>query len=282
LGYVGILAAAAVLAAILLQRPRSVEDDPAPMQVFQTGAGEEETVWFEDRTIVHLGPLTRLEATHHPDRPQLRLEGTAFFAVPEQDGRRLIVRTDGGEITVLATRFAVQAASGNLELLVLEGRVSLSASEEQVEVAESERSVVTGGTIDEIVVLDDPLAYLGWMGRTVIFQATSLARAATEIEHRYGVDIEIENPALRNRMITTIFDDRPIEEVMAIVCAVEGAQCETGPDRKASLGSPRPLHPDWRGPAPHGRVWRSVGWPAEDESGGRVQHRICRRDLPPY
>jgi ferric-dicitrate binding protein FerR (iron transport regulator) len=67
------------------------------------------------------------------------------------------------------------------------------------------------------------------MSSTMLFNATPLSRVADEIEHRFGVRVEVDS-SLREHTVTAVFTDRRLPDVLDVVCRVVDANCNTVPD----------------------------------------------------
>lgn len=219
------VAAAAVLVAAL-EVARPVRDAGwAPAEVV-TGPNELATVKLGDGSVVRLASASRLQVVGGRTREVL-LEGRAFFAVAEQDGQPFLVRTSAATAKVLGTRFELATDDGGLRLRVLEGRVALEAPENRVEVGAGEESGVRHGAASHPTPLASADSVLAWLGRFVAFQATPLHEAVREIERLYGVDVVVADSALAEQTITATFTDRPLEDVVGVVCAVLNARCSS-------------------------------------------------------
>ncbi len=225
---VGLSVAASILVMALLAPNRRAVDLAVLNSLeseYITGAGATRSVFLPDGSEILLGPSSVLRVSLAGVNPQLWLEGRAFFAIAKRDDRVVVVTTPAGRVAVLGTRFDVQTQADELKVVVLEGRVAVSSGIEEVEVRTGEMSLITSGTIELPVVLDDPLSEIEWMGQAMFFQTTLLVDAVREIEGRYGVEIHLLSPELGNRTVTASFDGQPFEEVMTIICGVVRAVC---------------------------------------------------------
>lgn len=220
-----VAAAAVLVAALEVARPGS-DADWAPAEVV-TGPSELATVKLGDGSVVRLAPSSRLQVTGGRAR-EVMLEGRAFFAVAEQDAQPFLVRTSAATATVLGTRFELATGGGGLRLRVLEGRVALEAPENRVEVGAGEESAVRHGAASHPTRLADADSVLAWLGRFAAFQATPLHEAVREIERLYGVAVVVADSTLAAQTITATFTDRPLDDVLDVLCAVLNAQCTSG------------------------------------------------------
>jgi transmembrane sensor len=221
---------AAALAAFVVQRSVSLPGSDR-VQHYATEAGHTLDVRLEDGTLIRLAPGSRLDVTLGSQGRDVRLKGRAFFAVAHQAGRPFRVHTSSGDVKVLGTRFNVSSDGARLQLVVVDGRVELSSGTRRVEVVGGQVSHAEEGTVAAAVAIPDVYASLEWMGRTMIFNATPLPRVADEIEHRFGVRVEIDS-SLAAHTVTAVFNDRRLPDVLDVLCGLVDATCDLEPGSK--------------------------------------------------
>jgi ferric-dicitrate binding protein FerR (iron transport regulator) len=218
------LAAAAILVAALnvtmVRRGGAV----TPAEIV-TGATELATVKLRDGTVVRLAPSSRLLVPDGGAGREVTLEGRAFFAVARIPGQPFTVHTSAASARVLGTRFQLATENGGVDLQVLEGRVALEAPRNSVEVRAGEQSGVRDGTAAHPTRVAEPANTTEWLGKFLAFQATPLSEAAREIERLYGVRILLPDTALAAATVTATFTDRPIDDVLSVLCSVLDARC---------------------------------------------------------
>jgi ferric-dicitrate binding protein FerR (iron transport regulator) len=191
---------------------------------FVTGSAESVTVRLGDGTIVRLAPESRLRLTGSDSR-EVWLDGHAYFAVTKQHGRSFRVRTHAGNVMVLGTRFDLQARAGDVRLLVVEGRVELSAEGKTVALAPSELGSISDGgppreeTVDMARVQEE----LRWMGDFIVFEATPLGQAARELSAHYGIPVEVLDSTLATETVHGWFANEDLEDVLKILCRAVNA-----------------------------------------------------------
>jgi transmembrane sensor len=195
-----------------------------PEEIF-TGTAEMATVQLRDGSVVRLAPASRLRVIDNPDRREVTLDGRAFFAVVAMPARPFIVTTRLGEAKVLGTRFELATDDDELRLLVVEGRVALSARN-SVEVRGGEASGVREGLVLPPTPVADAERMERWVGRFLVFQSTPMHDVAREVEAMYGVRLVPADSAMAHRTITATFIDRPAEQVVDVICSVASARCE--------------------------------------------------------
>ncbi|MFW6078003.1 MAG: FecR family protein [Gemmatimonadota bacterium] len=190
-----------------------------------TGASEMATTRLSDGTLVRLAPASSLTRRSDSDSREVSLEGRAFFAVAERADEPFTVHTRIGDLTVLGTRFGVGVERSNLDLVVVDGRVALSAADRTVEVSRGQMGVVVGGAAPSVRPVDDPEGRLDWMGRWLIFQSMPLGSVARELEMIYDVDVVIADAELEDRALSASFAEQELEQVLVVVCRALDVEC---------------------------------------------------------
>jgi len=205
---------------------------PEPAQVSQvvTGPGEMATATLPDGSVIRMAPGTRIQSSVGASERWVAVDGQAFLAVTPDSSRPFHVRTGGGEATVLGTRFEVNARHDEMNLLVVEGSVSVRGGGEEVEVRAGERSQSRSDQSPRVESVADPEELLGWMGAFVAFESTPLPRVARELERRAGISIRIMDPELHDRTVTGWFSESEMEQVVELVCRAAAVTCTMSAD----------------------------------------------------
>ena len=221
------LAAAAIMGVAGWQLPRSRDPAATPSVVtYVNHAGGLDTVRLSDGSVVGLAPTARL--TVPPGGREVWLDGSAEFSVVHRGGERFMVHTPAGYAQVLGTRFLVRAGRGSTELLVLEGRVAVSAGAGESEVQAGETSVLLRGAQPRVTKVDQIRSSSDWLEAALIFQTTPLDEAALVIGRRFGIAVTVD-PRLAHRTVSAWFTGHPTAaQVVDNVCRAVGAQCTVG------------------------------------------------------
>ena len=221
-------AAAAIIAAVALRyNPADDADVLSGWRATEvvTGATELATVQLGEGSVVRLAPSSRLRV-HAGHEREVTLEGRAFFAVERVARHPLRVHTRVGDAQVLGTRFELVTNADRLDLRVVEGKVALSTQRDHIDVAAGEESGVRNGVVTRPTRVAAPAAVATWVGTFLAFQATPLREAAREIERVYRTPVTISDSALARETITASFTDRPVQEVVNVICSVLNARCQ--------------------------------------------------------
>jgi transmembrane sensor len=195
------------------------------VEEFVTGKHQMASAQLGDGSVVRLAPHSRLRIVGSKNRRDLWLDGRAFFAVAKDADRPFVVHTPVGEAVALGTRFELNSSSNTLTLVMLQGRVALSANGGTTEVKGGEVGTVARGSAPTVVNVSDVYPMLDWVGEFLAFEATPLRDVGAEIGQRYNVKVHIDDPELASRTVTAWFTDESLQEVVAVVCRVVNARC---------------------------------------------------------
>jgi len=163
--------AAAAAAVLLAAGLGSLKMFHTPESITTTGPENIRTIILADGSIVRLGPDSELRVRGN-DMRTVRLNGVAFFGVVTDSSRPFVVEAPAGRAEVLGTRFEIRSSEDSLRLVVVEGRVGLSAAGRNVEARAGEVSRIAGGGPSEPESVD-VWELLDWPQGLLIFQANS-------------------------------------------------------------------------------------------------------------
>lgn len=210
---------------------------PAPLAEYLAPADQTRTVTLEDGSVVRLAQGSLLRVWGGEGTREVSLEGRGFFAVTRDENRPFTVRTEGGEVTVLGTRFEVVETEAGTRTIVVEGRVSVSNDRGSVEVGPGELARISRGNPPAVETPDDIWALLEWSDGILIFQGTPLTQVAREVSRQFGRPLRVMDPGLGGRRITAWFHQESFEEVTESICLVLDASC--APDGPGIRVEPR-------------------------------------------
>lgn len=222
IGY-ALAAAAVVVAAVLLRH------QPASPLQYQTGTGQQSSISLADGSEVRLNHSTTLvvDRSSTPGGRRTKLTGEAYFKVTRNESP-FVVETKLGAVQVLGTEFNVRMRGDEMQVIVVHGKVRVSA----VQAGRESTIVLQGGQMTALakggfpgVPQGVPFAanFPGWVHGKFLFDRTDLTGACREIAEQFSVPIVVRNPALNNQTITGIIDGRSVEGAVKTLCALSGA-----------------------------------------------------------
>ena len=132
----------------------------------------------------------------------LNLEGEAFFEVKK--GSDFTVKTPNGMVTVLGTKFNMQARNNTLEVNCQSGQVAVSNKDGVVfgELLANDAIRISGdGTIESWKT--SPAEKAIWVDGTFSFKNVSLSVVLEELERQYKVNVEAKNVDAKIKISTS-------------------------------------------------------------------------------
>jgi transmembrane sensor len=196
----------------------------APGQ-FVTGSAETATVQLGDGSVLRLGPSSRLRVNGSTTDRVVVLDGRAYFAVTKMGRHPFEVRTGAGAATVLGTQFELQASGDSLVLLVVEGRVALSAHGERATVGPGELGGIRAGRLTPLARATDIDRRLAWTGNFLVFQGSRVTDVARAIASHYRVKVDVTDSVLALRTVNAWLSDQSLSQALNVVCTIVDAEC---------------------------------------------------------
>jgi transmembrane sensor len=205
---------------------------PQP-RIFQTMAGQTDTLSLADGTSVVLGPGSRLTvAAEYGDQARtVELSGEALFDVRHDDSRAFTVKAGNATIRDIGTTFVVRSnPDGEVRVTVTVGSVVLHATGK----AESEGVILRAG---DRGLLDRrgfalaqrdraPEADLAFTKGRMVFEDASLEEVALELRRWYDIELKIDDGALSSRHITASFKGESVDQVLNVIAQTLGVTIE--------------------------------------------------------
>ncbi|MCC6202097.1 MAG: FecR domain-containing protein [Gammaproteobacteria bacterium] len=187
---------------------------PQPMR-YTTRVGERLEVSLPDGSDVALNTATVLEATYTASSRAIRLErGQAYFNVTKDPARPFVVATTAGAVTAIGTAFEVLVAADQLQVLVEEGKVTVtttrqpSAAAERPAiaqpVAQGQRLLVRHGGESQLAEVDVARA-LRWRSGFVEFDDVTLAEAVHEMNRYTNHVVQLRDEHVTSLRISGVF-----------------------------------------------------------------------------
>ncbi|TPG21721.1 iron dicitrate transport regulator FecR [Sphingomonas koreensis] len=185
--FLGTGIAAALVLAIGLPLMRS--DDTAPTG-YSTGPGATRSLALADGSHIELSAASAISVGPR-DHQVAMLRGAAYFEVPHDPGRQLVVTAGRYRIDDIGTRFSVDLAKDRISIAVAEGNITVTPpTGALVPLARGER--LTGkGTTPSTITQVAPDAIASWRRGRLIYDNASLGNVANDISRYTGKRIDL-------------------------------------------------------------------------------------------
>lgn len=207
---------------------------PDSAQVLQaTASGNINKVLMSDGSIVWLkgnSILTYAEKFSGSER-RVTLQGEALFEVAKDPAHPFIIQCGELTTTVLGTSFNIKSSERNIEVLVLTGKVSLTAAghKEAVVVLPNEKAVfdrVKKQLARIETAKEEKTATVARTEYSMDFEDTPMSEIIRRIEGKFNVSVTMHEPGLGNCMITADFTDQSLARTLRMISRALGCEYE--------------------------------------------------------
>lgn len=235
------VAAAVLILAVSLvawrsQRPTAPTEGPiATLQSSSVTSTEGVTkVILDDGTLVWLkgaSTITYPGAFAEGTR-RVSLQGEALFEVAKDPDRPFVIQCGDLRTTVLGTSFNIRTVEDNIEVMVLTGKVALTAEEngEQLELLPNEKALyrTTKKQLAKVeeTVEKERVSVLKGTEYAMAFDDTKLERIAERVEAKFNVKVLFADETLRNCRVTADFTDQSLDHTIALIAQALGIEYE--------------------------------------------------------
>ncbi|MCU4154658.1 FecR family protein [Carboxylicivirga sp. A043] len=191
----------------------------------QTKHGQNSEIILPDSSIVHLNANSSISynALLFSLNRTVNMTGEAFFDVRKQSSKKFILNINNLNVTVLGTRFNVNAyeTKQSIDVVLEEGSVVLTMDD-----APSFRKMLQPGEKASINIQNrnfvlsqvDTKNYSSWKDGVLYFKNNSLSDFFAALEKRYGVDFILENnDILHNMNISLTIDNDHLNDIIEVV-----------------------------------------------------------------
>lgn len=137
--------------------------------------------------VLNAGSEAEFRSWNWDNNRKIELDGEAYFKVAK--GQVFDVVTGLGTVTVVGTQFNVKERDGRLDVTCFEGKVKVTAKNEEILLAPGMSVAFENGKLVQLPA--DESAQPGWLNFEVAFRKEKLTRVIDEMERQYNVQIEL-------------------------------------------------------------------------------------------
>lgn len=197
-----------------------------------------------EKAILPDGSIVWLKGTSTLIYPQefkgterhVTLRGEGLFEVTRDPARPFVIQCGDLVTTVLGTSFNIKASEKNIEVLVLTGKVSVTANNDKMEfiilpnekaVYSKEQKHIAKVHPDADSLQEETIAAIstGTLYR-MDFQDTRMEEVIDQIEGKFDIEIETPDPKVRNCMITADLTGQSLELTLSMISQALGVEYE--------------------------------------------------------
>jgi transmembrane sensor len=230
-----IAAVVIIVVGSVLQARRHVTPSQASQQrveEYHSTTGQRARITLPDSSTVIMAPESYVRYAANVAAANSRmvtLDGQALFTVTRSAGVPFIVQARGVTTHVLGTSFSVRsyATDTAVQVVVAEGRVAVGSTvlgTGDVAMKMPGRAIVVsrGTAVTE---------RLAWAEGRLVFSGVLLRDAIPDLERWYGIEIEVTDPILLDRLVTTTLGTTTASRAMELVAFVVEGRLELNGSR---------------------------------------------------
>ncbi len=209
-----------------------VSESPNLYTSVYTENGQRSKVALPDSSIVWLNSGSTLSYPNDfsGQNRKVILQGQAFFQVTHKKSDPFLVQANGLVVTVLGTKFDVNAYPEENEIAVVleSGKIELTHQNlksfsytmnpgEKATLGLSDNSKIKINSVDASV-------YSSWKDGKLIFRNSTMGNVVEKLRRWYNIDIEITDPEVYNSIFSGTIKNESYEEVfrlIGIACQVD-------------------------------------------------------------
>ena len=205
-------------------------------QEYHTHFGERRSILLEDGSRVALNSESSLKVELHKDHRLVSLDkGEALFQVTRDPTRPFDVTVGGVVVRVVGTEFNIDKAAERTTITVIAGRVAVtpqadSTSTPTVFLDASDRLVVNHSILGTPAHSVNTRVTLAWTENKLVFEHTSVSRAAEEFNRYNRPRIQINGVKLQDREISGVFKSDDPASFLAFLANVPGVRIHDAAD----------------------------------------------------
>ncbi len=184
---------------------------------YKTSRGQKIDVELPDGTRVKLNSNSHLSypSKFEGDTREVELQGEAYFDVTHDASKPFIVHSGDASTKVLGTSFNVNANASAVTVTLVEGKVNVSTANGEATLTPNQQAIITSGSTDVNTRDVDVSGYTAWANNRLIFENMKLEEAFEILENWYNVDINVNDDAIKNCVITGKYENESLENVLS-------------------------------------------------------------------
>jgi transmembrane sensor len=203
------------------------------VQLMAVATNTTKTQQLPDQSEVVLNRNSSLEypAEFHKTQRVVTLHGEGFFKIQPNKTQPFLIQVSDMLVKVVGTSFNIKEINGRVEIIVETGIVAVSRKGKTVELHRGEK--IISAFLDSSLSLQKETDQLYNYYRTKVFTCdnTPLYKLVAVLNEAYGVQITIGRPALNSLLLTTTFENEPIEKILQIITQTLNLKAQKNGDK---------------------------------------------------
>lgn len=148
---------------------------------------------------------------------QVTLHGEAFFNITRDTSLPFVVTAGKLTITVLGTSFNVRQTEDSTEVIVTTGKVKVDNGNSSTILLPGDKIIAYDSAATMQKGTESDRLYLYYQQQQFSCDNTPLWKLTEALEKAYNRQITIANPAIRDLRLNAVFQQEPLDRILAIV-----------------------------------------------------------------
>lgn len=175
-----------------------------------------QSIQLSDGSTVYLAANSRLDYPAQFDGEERKVslqKGNAFFEISKDKKHPFIISSGGIRTKVVGTSFHIQLSKSKCEVIVVTGKVNVTAKGQSVDLVPNE--MVSFMEQKLIKQLADTSLLVNWYANDVTLNQATLEQVINILQYKYGVKFEFSDMALLATPITVFIEkDASLKSVL--------------------------------------------------------------------
>lgn len=237
-----IIIAAGLSAWYFLRTGRKPAETLAVAHSLPATPGEHSYIILPDgsKVLLNAGSTLRYPPAFRGRTREVYLSGEGYFDIHHDPRQPFIVHTGNVKTVVLGTAFDIKAFPGqpNVVVTVTRGRVRVENETKMLGIlTRDEQLTVTNDQGDHPTKqLVKPEEVMSWKADDILFDDEPVSEVVVELQKRFAVSIQLQNPALGNCRVTASFlHHETAEEIIKVISGINHMQYRVDEDSTIAL-----------------------------------------------
>lgn len=228
--YIGYGIAASILIVLslgLLVQPQ-IMPNPTKMMTLKTGKSSD-SVRLTDGSVIYLAANSVFEYPEHfeTEERQVKLvKGKAFFEVAKDPQHPFIISSGAIKTKVLGTSFHIQMNKLGCNVIVVTGKVNVSAKNQSVDLVPNEQVLFEENKL--IKSKASKLLAVNWYNQDVELKNVKLNEVLELLKNKYSVTFDVKKDSLLNTSLTLYIEkNAELESILKQINYISNLKFET-------------------------------------------------------
>ncbi|PJJ09099.1 FecR family protein [Flavobacterium sp. 1] len=176
-------------------------------QLVFTSSSLPKSIQLSDGSKVYLAANSRLDYPAQFDEEERKVslrKGNAFFEIAKDKKHPFIISSGGIKTKVVGTSFHIQLSKSKCEVIVVTGRVNVTAKGQSVDLVPNEMASFMAQKLTK--QLADASLLVNWYANDVTLNQATLQQVITVLQYKYGVKFEYSDEAVLATPVTVFIE----------------------------------------------------------------------------